>query len=385
MSRARRARRIAAAAAFGGGGLAGLGVAGLGVLTAEAKMARRSIGRPFGLEGPDPSGVYGAGPGDPVELLMLGDSTAVGLGADTPAHSPGAVIAAGLAQVMHRPVRLTVTAAVGAESRQLDEQIDRALERVAAPEVAVVMVGGNDVTHRVRPSESVRALEGAVRRLRSLGCAVVVGTCPDLGTVEPIAQPLRYVATRLSRELAAAQTIAVVEAGGRTVSLGDLLGPEFRSMPHLMFSADRFHPSSAGYARAAEALLPSVLAALDVGQVEQEQRPDVRLGEGVDDVAHAAARAVAAPGTEVSGGEIAGATRGPRGRWALLLRRRGAVVPDPRPAAPRSGAAVPGARRSGGTAAGAPPTGTAGPGSHGADPAVSSVPGAPGRTAVTGA
>ncbi len=52
MSRARRARRIAAAAAYGGGGLAGLGVAGWGLLRAEATMARRTIGQPLGLRGP---------------------------------------------------------------------------------------------------------------------------------------------------------------------------------------------------------------------------------------------------------------------------------------------------------------------------------------------
>ena len=80
MSRARRARRIAAAAAFGGGGIAGLGFAGFGVLLAEAKLARRMIGTPFGKRGPDASGRYGAGPGAPIAMAMLGDSSAVGLG-----------------------------------------------------------------------------------------------------------------------------------------------------------------------------------------------------------------------------------------------------------------------------------------------------------------
>ena len=117
--------------------------------------------------------------------------------------------------------------------------------------------------------------------------------------------------------------MAVVEAGGRTVSLGDLLGPEFAERPHEMFSADRFHPSPAGYARAASALLPSVYAALGVWQGEptEERVPDTRLGEGVGPVAVAAKYAVADPGTEVSATEIAGQSRGPRGRWAVLLRR----------------------------------------------------------------
>ena len=62
--------------------------------------------------------------------------------------------------------------------------------------------------------------------------------------------------------MAAAQTIAVVQAGGRSVSLGDLLGPEFAAAPGQMFGADRFHPSAFGYAVVAQALLPSLAAAL---------------------------------------------------------------------------------------------------------------------------
>src|SRR3954466_6403895 len=196
MSRASSARRIAAAAVYGGGGLAGLGIAGVGGLLAQARGARRAIGQPFGNNGPDGSGLYGHGPGEPVELAMLGDSSVVGLGVTDPRHTPGAVLAGGLAALSRRPIRLTVVGVVGAESRDLDEQIDRLFAVTPLPHAAVIMVGANDVTHRLRPSEAVRCLALAVRRLRERGTAVVVGTCPDLGTVEPIPQPLRYLARR---------------------------------------------------------------------------------------------------------------------------------------------------------------------------------------------
>ena len=139
------------------------------------------------------------------------------------------------------------------------------------------MIGANDVTSRTRPSEAVEHLGRAVRRLRADGAEVVVCTCPDLGTVEPIAQPLRLVARVWSRQLAAAQTIAVVEAGGRTVSLGDVLGPEFAARPKEMFSADRFHPSAAGYAAAAAVTLPSVCAAVGLWPEEADAVTDRRL------------------------------------------------------------------------------------------------------------
>src|SRR5919202_1374137 len=192
MSRASSARRIAAAAVYGGGGLAGLGFAGFGVLMAEAQVARRAIGQPFGSVGPDGSGLYGHFPGEPLELAMRGDSGAVGLGVDDVRHTPGAVLAGGLPPLARRPVRLTVVGVVGAESRDLDAQIDRLFSRSPVPHAAVIMVGANDVTHRLSPSVSVRSLDRAVRRLRERGTQVVVGTCPDLGTVEPIPQPLRY-------------------------------------------------------------------------------------------------------------------------------------------------------------------------------------------------
>ena len=44
-------------------------------------------------------------------------------------------------------------------------------------------------------------------------------------------------------------------------------------------------------------------------------------------MAVAAGQAVKDPGTEVAPTEIAGQARGPRGRWAVLLRRRPDDVP----------------------------------------------------------
>ena len=325
MSRASQARRIAAAAIYGGGGLGMLGAAGFGLLAAEAKLARRWIGRPFSHDGLQGEWEFGSGIGPPLELAMLGDSSAAGLGADRPDRTAGAAIASGLAAITGRTVRLTVVAEVGAQSTALDAQVDRLLEARPAPDAVVIMIGANDVTHRVRPEAAVRALGAAVARLRETGAEVVVGTCPDLGTIEPLAPPLRHLARRMSRQLATAQTIAVVEAGGRTVSLGDLLGPEFAASPREMFSSDRFHPSAAGYARAAAVLLPSVVSALDLWPQAQPAWPSAGRVD-VDDVAKAAARASRTAGTEVVGTEVDGAARGPRGRWAVASLRRGVSV-----------------------------------------------------------
>lgn len=326
MPRARRAQKIASTAAYGGGSLAAaataLGALGYAVIKAEALIARRIVGTPFDSS-PDDNDLYGSGPGVPIEILVLGDSSAAGMGADRPSQTVGAIVASGVAALSGRPVRLVNAAVVGAESGDLQTQLANALDEGAQPEVTLIMIGANDVTHRIDRATAVRHLETTVRRLRSMGSEVVVGTCPDLGTIQPVAQPLRLLMRRWSRDLAAAQTVAVVEAGGRTVSLGDLLGPEFAERPRELFSKDQFHPSPAGYARAASALLPSVCAALNLWGTDTGDRPpEWRRGEGVGPVAVAAGQAVREPGTEVSATEIAGQDRGPRGRWAILLRRR---------------------------------------------------------------
>jgi hypothetical protein len=184
------------------------------------------------------------------------------------------------------------------------------------PDLCVVMIGANDVTHRMPPTRSVRCLSAAVRRLRTAGAEVVVGTCPDLGTIEPVYQPLSWIARRASRQLAAAQTIGVVEQGGRAVSLGDLLGPEFAANPRELFGPDNYHPSAEGYATASMAVLPTLCAALALWP--EEERPDVTRDEGFLPVARAAVEAAAEGGTEVT----AAIPEGPRGPWALLKRRR---------------------------------------------------------------
>ncbi|NJP27888.1 SGNH/GDSL hydrolase family protein [Microbispora hainanensis] len=315
----RAARRIATAAALGGGGLTALGAVTYGLLMAEAMVARRIVGQPHGLDGPDSDGVYGAFPGEPIRMAVLGDSTSVGLGMSNAEDTPGVRIAYGLAAVAERPVRLTVVGQSGAASVDLGVQVDRALE--ARPEVAIIFIGANDVTTATLPAHAVRHLQKAVRRLREAGAEVVVGTCPDLGTVRPIAQPLRWVTRRWSRQLAAAQTVAVVEAGGRTVAFADLLGPEFDANPAEMFGPDRFHPSARGYLQAAYAVLPSVCAALGLWP---EPEP-VRV-EGSQYLL--AAMAVEEPGTEVTATRVAGRAVGPHGRWAALLRRRPGPLPN---------------------------------------------------------
>ena len=253
--------------------VSGLLVGGRMLLTRQAAIARRRIGKPLGEDSLDADRVWRRSfEGEPIELLLLGDSLAAGLGAARRKETLGGRLAKGLGRRMRRPVRLRTVAVVGSESPDLDGQID-ALPAQARVHVAVIVVGGNDVTHRLPVSVSASHLHTAIGRLRERGAQVVVGTCPDLGALRAVPQPLRRLASSLSRRLAGFQAETARQAGAEAVDLRRAVGPLFFDEPEEMFSMDRFHPSPLGYRRTAEALLPAVHRAAEAALRSSRQQP----------------------------------------------------------------------------------------------------------------
>jgi lysophospholipase L1-like esterase len=296
-----------------------LGAGLYGLLRAEAMLARRLIGDAREAP-PNATGWYGRHrPAPAIRVAVLGDSGMAGYGVERVEDTPGAHLASGISAYAGRRVYLGAYAVVGAQSSDVMAQVERAL--MIEPDVVVISVGTNDVTHSVSIGTSVTHLSAAVRRVRDAGIEVVVGTCPDLGTVRPINPPLRQVAREWSRRLAKAQSIAAVQAGARSVSLATILGPEFDSRPMDLFGPDRFHPSAEGYASFAAVLQPTVLAALGLLPVE-DAAPQVSRGEGVLPLAKAAFEAARTPGTELDGSETGAGRRGVRGRLVELRHRR---------------------------------------------------------------
>jgi lysophospholipase L1-like esterase len=267
------------------GALASTGTAYLGarnLLVGQASRARTVIPKSWDIP-PRADGVYtpGGGPvqrwqrGMPVDLhlMVFGDSTATGYGCMSAEEVPGVRIARGLAERAGKVIRLSTKAIVGATSKGVSGQVDAMFVAGPPPDVAVLMLGANDVTALNGISQSAQRLALTVRKLRARGAVVVVGTCPDLGVITAIPQPLRSLAHTRTSQLARAQAAAVRAAGGAPVPLANLLAPKLRAAPDQMFSADGFHPSAAAYALAADALLVAVCEAL--GEDIDSAVPDV--------------------------------------------------------------------------------------------------------------
>ena len=190
-----------------------------------------------------------------LRFLVLGDSLAFGTGAASPQDTLGSRLTRALREA-GTATELSVVAVPGATSLGLAEQLQRAA--AADADLALLVVGANDVTRQVPADRSAAAIGAAVRTLRTRGTAVLVVPTPDLSSVAWVPPAFRAVVAAVCDQLRARQTAAVEAAGGVVAPVGPELSARFAADPAL-FSADRFHPSSAGYALVAEALAPHLL------------------------------------------------------------------------------------------------------------------------------
>jgi lysophospholipase L1-like esterase len=194
-----------------------------------------------------------------VRLAVLGDSIAWGQGATRERDRLGPRLADALAQRGY-DTDLRVFAVPGARSRGLAGQVDAAT--AWRPDLALVVIGANDLTHFEPVDLAVAALAEAVRRLRAVDTEVVVAPAPDLSAVPHVPVLLRQVVRDGSALYRQRQAEAVLAAGGRVADPAQRASRAF-AVDASLFSADRFHPSSAGYAVIADAVLPALVEAAD--------------------------------------------------------------------------------------------------------------------------
>lgn len=202
----------------------------------------------------------------PLRLVVLGDSIAYGQGANRADDTVARRLAAALTTDGH-PITAHVHAVPGARSAGLAAQVTRAL--ATRPALALIIIGANDLTAFVPPEQAAADLGAAVRSLRGAGAQVVVAPAPDLSAVPWVPTQLRRLVQVGSAALRGAQTRAALAAGARVADVEGATAEAFAGNPHL-FSADRFHPSSAGYAVITEALLPAIRAA--AGDARRQQQ-----------------------------------------------------------------------------------------------------------------
>ena len=185
------------------------------------------------------------GSGPPLRYLVLGDSTAVGVGAN---YEQGIVLETARHLARSRRVELVNLAVSGARFRDvLRDQLPRA--RDFKPDLVLLDVGANDVTHLTSSRSVRRDLEEIIRLILAANCEarIVVTGSPDMGSPPRIPFFLRGIAAIRARRINRIAKRAVSVHDLTFAPIAERTGPAFRR-DRTLFAPDRFHPNARGYA-----------------------------------------------------------------------------------------------------------------------------------------
>lgn len=180
-----------------------------------------------------------AGP-DPIRLLVLGDSTAAGVGVTTqdeglPGHLSRALVAA-----TGRGVRWKAIGRSGATARDL---LAEGLLPDEPADLVFLTIGANDALGLRTTSAFARDLRTIIDHLRTLGpeTRVLMSSLPMFHLFALLPEPLRSHLRRHS--------LALESAGRRVVAGYDNAHMSVDPPPYTdgFFASDDFHPSASGY------------------------------------------------------------------------------------------------------------------------------------------
>jgi lysophospholipase L1-like esterase len=200
----------------------------------------------------DRSGRAGAAEGAPLRLLIVGESTAAGVGVAHQRDGIAARLAADIARRHGRAVTWAVSARTGATARATERELVRTV--AGDQDLVVVILGVNDTvrlhSRRHWRGQLTRILDVLQPRLAAGGQIVLAGV-PDLGAFPALPQPLRAVLGRHARAL----DDELRRLASRRSGVVHVPSPELTDEA---FAEDGFHPDADAYARWAHHLADSV-------------------------------------------------------------------------------------------------------------------------------
>ncbi len=184
-------------------------------------------------------------------MLVLGDSTAVGVGADSSEESLAALVANHI-----NASNVENYAVSGAYVGNLPDQIEKA----RAPHYALILiqVGANNIVRFSNASSTAEKLGKILETLPSAS-KIVILTAGDVGGAPIWPQPLRPTYTKLTAEYNDVFGKTAAAQGMIYVNLYEHPSRQIiTEHPEIYLAADGFHPSSEGYLQWFEALKPNL-------------------------------------------------------------------------------------------------------------------------------
>jgi lysophospholipase L1-like esterase len=227
----------------------------LPVLLSQGYWLRKKTPRLPAAAGPLEGSVGGVG--EPLRVIVLGESTAAGVGARTHEVGLAGQFADVLGRTTKRPVEWSVFARSGINARKTRLELVPQLAGTHI-DVVVIALGVNDTIelHTARRwTADMRALIEDVRAHVGEATIVLSGV-PPLDYFPALPQPLSFV---LGARSAALERAAIRLAS----AMQGVIHVPFQIDRHRVrevFCADGFHPSETGYTLWAERLVSALLA-----------------------------------------------------------------------------------------------------------------------------
>jgi lysophospholipase L1-like esterase len=174
-----------------------------------------------------------------VRLLIVGDSTGVGTGASSAAHSLAGLIA-------HDHPRLAIVNRASDGAKFAD--IARQLGGPGKFDAVLILGGGNDVIRLTGASSLKQGIAEAARLARAQAGLVVLMPCGNVGNAPFFFAPLSWLMTRRSQALHRMARQAAADTGALYVNLyQDRADDPFAQRPSELNAPDGLHPGDAGY------------------------------------------------------------------------------------------------------------------------------------------
>ena len=220
-------------------GIIGLAVSVVGV---EIVLAFRNRGEPFKFSA---SRTKTIGSGPELTYVVMGDSTAVGQGGD---YDLGIIEATAQHLAKNYTVNVFNFAESGAQTADvLRDQLPLAIEK--KPDIILLVVGANDVTH-VTPHRALKKdLNTIVDQLVASNCKVkiVLTGAPQMGVSPRFGPLISTMANFQTNRVNKVFKQIITDRNLTFAPIADKAGPIFVAAPEKYFANDEYHPNNAGY------------------------------------------------------------------------------------------------------------------------------------------
>lgn len=182
---------------------------------------------------------------EPLTYVILGDSTAAGIGGN---YESGIAVATEQALGAQGRVTMTNLAVSGARMRDV-RKLQLPDAAALRPDVVLLSAGANDVTHLSSISSMRADLRTIVAALEAANpeVKIVITGSPDMGSPPRIPRLLRGLAGSRTKAVNRMFVAEAARLGLVFAPIAEKTGPLFRKDPSL-FASDRFHPNDRGYA-----------------------------------------------------------------------------------------------------------------------------------------